>query len=151
MEWVRGTSEIDKETREQLCPAQSAALVSLTRMSTFFEHNGAAIVAACTLVLIVCIAFFCVALRTFRRSAAALHDALREAEKRQAAIAQRSADAATRAATAAEASVTLMTDTAQRQLRAYASVQTTLMELLETPKGPLRPSHEQEHGTDSSP
>lgn len=137
--------EIDKETRERRCTVHGAAIGILIRVSAFLEHHGQAAIAACTIVLAISTILLWLATRRLQVSTAALREALRESGISQIAIAQQSADAAIRAAAAAEASVQAITETAQRQLRAYVSVQAILMELLESPRSPSRSDHDQEH------
>ncbi len=133
--------EIDKNTRERVCAVHSAAIGTLIQVGAFLERYGDAIIAVVAVVLAISTILLW---RATHRLAAALH----AAGERQIAIAQQSADAATKAAAAAEASVKTMTETAQRQLRAYVSVQTTLMELLEPQEGSLHSDHDQEHRSD---
>ncbi len=136
--------EIDKTTRVEHCAVHGTALAALMRVGKFFERHGDAIVAAFAIVLAMSTILLWLATRRLQQSIAALH----EAGERQIAVARQSADAATRAAAAAEASAKAMTDTAQTQLRVYASVQAALIELLEPPRDPLRSSHDQGHGSD---
>lgn len=136
--------EIDKRTREERCAMHGTALAALIRVGKFFERYDEATVAAFALVLALSTILLWLATRRLQKSIAALH----EAGERQIAVAQQLADAATKAAVAAEASAKAMTDTAQTQLRVYASVQAALIELLEPPKGPLRSGHDQEYRSD---
>lgn len=136
--------EIDKKTGEKDCAVRSAALGTLIRVGTFLERYGDAIVAAFTIVLAISTILLWFALLRLQKSIAA-HQ---EIGDRQIAVAQQSADAATKAAVAAEASVKTMTDTAQKQLRMYASVQAALVEWLESPKGSLLSGRDQEHTSD---
>lgn len=136
--------EIDKTTRVEHCAVHGTALAALIRVGKFFERHGDAIVAAFAIVLAMSTILLWLATRRLQQSIAALH----EAGERQIAVARQSADAATRAAAAAEASAKAMTDTAQTQLRVYASVQAALIELLEPPRDPMRSSHDQGHGSD---
>lgn len=137
--------EIDKQTREKHCAVHGAAIATLIRVGMFLERYGEATIAAFTIVLAISTTLLWLATRRLQKSIAVLQ----AVGERHVAVAQQSADAATKAAVAAEASVKTMTYTAQRQLQVYASVQAALIELLEPPKGHLHSGRDPEHKSDS--